>query len=138
MNQSVNLHPPKKVHVAALSSTPTGSKTNKIIRIPQTISDISSSESRGTNDRYVSISICKVELIISLPNPVRIRVTIDPPHPQVCRKGAVLRMRPKKNEVPCHSLCGTIKIPPCSKALSAEHRPKFCSHPPAMVTSPYK
>jgi hypothetical protein len=24
-----------------------------------------------------------------------------------------------------HSRCGTIKIPPCSKALSAEHRPKF-------------
>jgi hypothetical protein len=29
-----------------------------------------------------------------------------------------------------------IKIPPCSKALSAEHRPKFCSPSPAMVTSP--
>jgi hypothetical protein len=27
---------------------------------------------------------------------------------------------------------GTIKIPPCSKALSAEHRPKFCS-PPAVT-----
>jgi hypothetical protein len=26
-----------------------------------------------------------------------------------------------KTEVPCHSRCGTIKIPPCSKALSAEH-----------------
>jgi hypothetical protein len=28
-----------------------------------------------------------------------------------------------KTEVPCHSRCGKIKIPPCSKALSAEHRP---------------
>jgi hypothetical protein len=26
-----------------------------------------------------------------------------------------------KTVVPCHSSCGTIKIPPCSKALSAEH-----------------
>jgi hypothetical protein len=34
--------------------------------------------------------------------------------------------------------CGTIKIPPCSKALSADHKPKFCSPSPAMVTSPYK
>jgi hypothetical protein len=39
-----------------------------------------------------------------------------------------------KTEVPCHSRCGMIKIPLCSKALSAEHRPKS----PAMVTSPYK
>ena len=44
----------------------------------------------------------------------------------------------KKTEVPCHSRCGTIKIPPCSKSLSTEHRPKFCSLSPAMVTSPYK
>ena len=35
------------------------------------------------------------------------------------------------------SRCGTIKIHPCSKALSAEHRPKFCSPSPVMVTSPY-
>jgi hypothetical protein len=42
-----------------------------------------------------------------------------------------------KAEVPCHSRCGTIKIPPCSKALSAELRPKFCSPSPAMVASPY-
>jgi hypothetical protein len=63
--------------------------------------------------------------------PVRIRVRICPPHPLVCRKrrlnGAVLRMRPGKTEVLCHSRCVTIKIPPCSKALSAEDRPKFCS-----------
>jgi hypothetical protein len=68
---------------------------------------------------------------------VRIRVRIDPPHPLVCRKrrlnGAVLRMRPKKTEAPCHSRCGTIKIPPCSKALRAEHRPKFFTY---METSP--
>jgi hypothetical protein len=43
-----------------------------------------------------------------------------------------------KPEIPCHSRCGTIKIPPCSKALSAEHRSKFCSPSPAMVTSPYE
>jgi hypothetical protein len=60
--------------------------------------------------------------------PVRIRVRIDPPYPHVCRKrrliGAVLRIRQEKFEVPCHNRCGTIKIPPCSKALSAE-QPKF-------------
>jgi hypothetical protein len=28
-----------------------------------------------------------------------------------------------KTETPCPSRCGTIKIPPCSKALSAEQRP---------------
>jgi hypothetical protein len=38
----------------------------------------------------------------------------------------------------CHSRCGAIKIPPCSKALNAEHRSKlyrskFCSPSPAMV-----
>jgi hypothetical protein len=43
-----------------------------------------------------------------------------------------------KTEVPCHSRCGMIKIPPCSKTLSMEHRPKFCSSPsPVMVTIPY-
>jgi hypothetical protein len=40
-----------------------------------------------------------------------------------------------KTEIPCHSRCGTIKIPPCSKALSAEHRPKFCSPSPAIVAA---
>jgi hypothetical protein len=72
---------------------------------------------------------------------VRIRVGIDPPHPFVCRKRRlngrpVLRMRPEKPR-PRVSRCGTIKIPPCSKALSAEHSPKFCSPSPPMVTSPY-
>jgi hypothetical protein len=43
-----------------------------------------------------------------------------------------------KTEVTCHCRCGTMKIPPCSKALSAEHRTKFCRPSPAMVTSPYK
>jgi hypothetical protein len=37
-----------------------------------------------------------------------------------------------KTEVPCHSKCGSIKASPCSKGLSAEHRPKFCSPSPAM------
>ena len=41
-----------------------------------------------------------------------------------------------KTEVPCHSRCGTLKIPPCSTAVRAEHRPTFCSRLPAMVTSP--
>jgi hypothetical protein len=47
-------------------------------------------------------------------------------------------MRPEKTEAPYHSRCGTIKIPAYSKALSAEHRPRFCSPSPVMVTSPYE
>jgi hypothetical protein len=76
--------------------------------------------------------------------PVRIQVRIDPPHPLVSPKrrlnggGGVPSNETGKTEVPRHSRCGTIKIPPCSKALSAEHRPKFCSPSPAIVTSPYK
>jgi hypothetical protein len=70
---------------------------------------------------------------------VRIRVKIGPPHPHACRRrrliGAVVRMRTEKNQVQCHSRCGTIKIPPSSKALSAKHRPKFHSPSPAKVTS---
>jgi hypothetical protein len=42
----------------------------------------------------------------------------------------------RKNRVPCHSRCGTIKIPPCSTALSTEQRTKFCSL--LTVASPYK
>jgi hypothetical protein len=73
---------------------------------------------------------------------VRIRVRINPPHPLVCRKRRLNGGDPSeetgKTEVPCHSRCCTIKIPPCSKALSIEHRPKFCSPSPEMVTSPCK
>jgi hypothetical protein len=47
-------------------------------------------------------------------------------------------MRRKKPRPPCHSRCGTEKIPPCSKALSAERRPKFCILSQVMVTSPRK
>jgi hypothetical protein len=69
--------------------------------------------------------------------PVRIRVRIDPPHPP-----CVVRGGPSdetwKTEVPCHSRCATIKMPPSLKALSAEHRPKLCRPSSAMVTSPYK
>jgi hypothetical protein len=43
-----------------------------------------------------------------------------------------------KTEALFYSRCDTIKIPLCSKALRAEHRPEFCSPSPAMVTSPYK
>jgi hypothetical protein len=74
--------------------------------------------------------------------PVRTGVIIDPPHPFVCRKRRLNGGGPSeetgKTEVPCHSRCVTIKIPPCSKALSAEHRPKFSSPSPAMVRYPYK
>jgi hypothetical protein len=73
--------------------------------------------------------------------PVRIRVRIDPQHPLVCikrqLKGEVLQMRPEqpRSHVTALSRCGTIKIPPCSKALSTKHRLKFCSPSPVVVTS---
>jgi hypothetical protein len=70
---------------------------------------------------------------------VRIRVSIDSPHPLVCRKRRLQEWggpsdKTGKTEAPCHSRCGTIKIPPCSKAL----RSKFCSPSPVIVASPYK
>jgi hypothetical protein len=65
--------------------------------------------------------------------PVRIRVRIDPPHPLCVIKGDWMGW-----SFGWDSRCGTIKIPPCLKALSAEHRPKFCSFSSAMVTSPCK
>jgi hypothetical protein len=37
-----------------------------------------------------------------------------------------------KTEVPCHSRCSSIKIPPSSRALCAEYRPKFCCPSPVM------
>jgi hypothetical protein len=72
---------------------------------------------------------------------MRIRVQIDPFNLLVCRKGrlngAVLQIRPGKPR-PHIRRCGTILIPFCSKALCAEHRPRFCSPLTLMVTSPYK
>jgi hypothetical protein len=51
-------------------------------------------------------------------------VRIDPPHSLVCRKRRLSGDRPLdktgKTEAPCHSRCGKIKIPYCSKALGAE------------------
>jgi hypothetical protein len=48
-------------------------------------------------------------------------------------------MKSEKTEAQCHSRCGTIKIPPGSKALSADElRPKIVILSPVMVTSPYK
>jgi hypothetical protein len=88
----------------------------------------------------INLRYFKSRYIILTLGPMRIQVRIDPPHPLVCRKrrlnGEVLWMRPEK-QIPWHSRCSTIKIPPCSKALSAEHRPKFFSPSQAMVTSPY-
>jgi hypothetical protein len=43
-----------------------------------------------------------------------------------------------KTEAPCHSRCGTIKVPPYSKAMGDEHRTKICSSSPVIVMSPYK
>jgi hypothetical protein len=49
--------------------------------------------------------------------------------------GAGLSDETIKTEVSCCSRCGMIKTPPCSKALSAEHRPKFAALSPVMVTA---
>jgi hypothetical protein len=70
---------------------------------------------------------------------VRIRVRIDSPHCLVYQNrqlnGVVLRRRPGKSEVICHSRWGTIKTHPCSKAQSDENRLKFSSPSPVIVTS---
>jgi hypothetical protein len=77
-------------------------------------------------------------------SPVRIRNRIDPPHLLVCRKKRLNGVdrgpsdETGKTEAPCHGRCGTIKIPPYSKDLSAEDRSKFCRLSTAMVMSPYK
>jgi hypothetical protein len=73
----------------------------------------------------------------------RIRVRIDAPHTHPCVSYEATEWggpadETGKTEAPCHSRCGTIEIPPCSKALIAEQRPKFCSPSPVMVTSPYR
>jgi hypothetical protein len=49
--------------------------------------------------------------------------------------GAGLSDETVKTEAPCRSRCSTIKIPPCSKALSAEHRRKLAALSPVMVTA---
>jgi hypothetical protein len=61
--------------------------------------------------------------------PVRIWVRIRPPHSFASRK-RLLNGGGPSNETgitgaPCHSRCGTIETPPCSKALIAKHRRKF-------------
>jgi hypothetical protein len=72
--------------------------------------------------------------------PVRIQVRIGLPHPLVSRKRRLNGGGPLeesgKTEASFQNRCGTIKIPPCSKAMSATHRPKFGSPSPLMVTSP--
>jgi hypothetical protein len=57
--------------------------------------------------------------------PVRIRFRIDLPNPLAIDWGGPSD-ETGKTEAPCHSRCGAIKILPCSKALGAKHRPKFC------------
>ena len=42
------------------------------------------------------------------------------------------------SEVLCHSRYCAIKIPPCSKVISAEKIPIFCNLSPALVKSSYK
>jgi hypothetical protein len=43
-----------------------------------------------------------------------------------------------KNKDTCPTGCGMIKIPPCSKALSEEHKPKFCCPSPVPVMSQWE
>lgn len=45
----------------------------------------------------------------------------------------------KNSKALCHSRCGARNIPPCSKAIRKEQRPKFYSlDSPVMMTSPYE
>jgi hypothetical protein len=94
---------------------------------------------RGKWEKIYILTIFRYRMILFILGSVRIRVRIDSPHPFECRRrrlnGVVLRMRQGKPENPCYSRSGTIKIPPCSKALSVMHRPTFYSPSPVIVTS---
>jgi hypothetical protein len=69
-------------------------------------------------------------------------VRIGPPHPCICCKrwlNGEVRNETHKNRGPVSQQVWHKKDPsPISKALSAEHRPKFYSPSPVMVTSPYE
>jgi hypothetical protein len=70
---------------------------------------------------------------------MRIQVRIGPQHPLVSQSHESSPFdETKKTKALFYSRCGMIKIPPCSKALSAEQRPKFFGPSPAIVTSPYE
>jgi hypothetical protein len=56
---------------------------------------------------------------------VRIWVKIDPPHPLEAIEWGGPADETRKTELAWHSRCGTIKMPPCSKVLSADHRQPF-------------
>ena len=60
--------------------------------------------------------------------PMRTRARMDPLHPFLVvpgdKTGTSVRMRPRKTEIPGHSRCGTINIPPCSKSVRARYRHK--------------
>jgi hypothetical protein len=100
------------------------------------------SHSTSGCDTPVTNLLCFLILFSFVTRLVKFRVKRGPLHPLTSRKRPSIQWEPKtknkKTEVPCHNRCGRIKIPPCSKALSAEHRLKFCIPSPAMVTSPYK
>jgi hypothetical protein len=63
-------------------------------------------------------------------------VTIGPPHPIASRKRQLIGGGPLDETGETEHRCGTVMIPSCSKALSTDHRPKFCSPSPVMVESP--
>jgi hypothetical protein len=94
---------------------------------------------------HFTLNPCSSYFFLTLlppPEPVRIRVIIGLPYHLVSRKRRLNGGDPsdetRKTKDPCLSKGGTIKIPLCSKVLSAEHRPKFCTPSPVMVTSPYQ
>ena len=55
-----------------------------------------------------------------------------------CRSWRIILGRSANTEAPCHSRCGTIKIPPCSNAVGVGHRTQICSNSMTRVTSPYE
>ena len=55
-----------------------------------------------------------------------------------CRSWRIILGRSANTEAPCHSRCGTIKIPPCSNAVGVGHRTQICSNSTTRVTSPYE
>jgi hypothetical protein len=77
-------------------------------------------------DAFLLQPVCHTvrEISIRTLRLMRIQVRIGPPHPLAIKWGGSSD-ETGKTEAPCHSRCGTIKIPLCSKARKVTLGLKF-------------
>ena len=95
-------------------------------------------ESNLTNVLLFTL-FCIISLLSSQQSQVWVRIGPQYPFHLVIYRNQIGPLdETAKPEVLCHCRCCTIKIPPRSKAISAEQRPTFCIFSPTMVTSPYE